>query len=400
MQTKFNQTILRRLGESYKFWNESLKVYSSLEEFLPNVNALIQSLRNITFIIQANKNLIPGFDKWYESKENEMRSDDVLRWLVSKRNQITKQEDLALKSIAKVSISNWVDVEIGNFEVSATKSNEQISEEFLLSIDSRRRELIFKLREPLLLIERTWFEKDLPEKEFLEALAYCYQRLKAIALEALSLTGEDVDNIKIEKDDAIFLKPIPKKSRIISIDLKNGCILDMLRKEIPFNPQDGKKAAKRYKFKEKFPKSSDPEVLFDYIKNTAHLIIQRDGEHVPTVWFFYDSKEPTFMSFLVEDKTQQYAFIRKIADDVKVQGVTALIFILDEWLYHQDKKGKIQKGEAIAITYLSKNGDYKSDMTPYVRLPFGKIILRPSRIEKDLSQANWLKPIRDSWALD
>ncbi len=59
----------RRLAESAKFWYQCIDEYQDINEFLSSLNALIQSLRNITFVIQKHKKDIPHFEDWYSAKQ-------------------------------------------------------------------------------------------------------------------------------------------------------------------------------------------------------------------------------------------------------------------------------------------------------------------------------------------
>lgn len=125
--TVFRETIRRRLREVELFWSEALENYQSIDIFIPKLNASLQALRNVTFILQSHKSLIPDFDRWYVEKQEEMRNDEKLRWCVEARNQITKQGDLELRSNAIVRVMNWLKKDLISIEFPGIISDEDLA---------------------------------------------------------------------------------------------------------------------------------------------------------------------------------------------------------------------------------------------------------------------------------
>ena len=52
----------RRLVEAHLLWHQALEHYQQPELFQANLNATIQALRNITFVLQSEKNLFSQFE--------------------------------------------------------------------------------------------------------------------------------------------------------------------------------------------------------------------------------------------------------------------------------------------------------------------------------------------------
>ena len=75
-----------------------LTTYHDPVTFRFNLNAFVQALRNVTFILQSEDIKPPGFDSWYSSKQLEMRNDGDLRRFVEARNVVVKQSMLNLRS--------------------------------------------------------------------------------------------------------------------------------------------------------------------------------------------------------------------------------------------------------------------------------------------------------------
>src|SRR5690349_1236783 len=95
----------RRLQEAHRAWHQAAHLYSDPDGFRVNLNAAIQALRNVTFILQSEKHNIPSFDTWYPSWQQRMKEDNVLRWSVDARNRVVKQGDLETESVARVHVT-------------------------------------------------------------------------------------------------------------------------------------------------------------------------------------------------------------------------------------------------------------------------------------------------------
>jgi hypothetical protein len=49
--------------------------YHDLHAFRYNLNAFVQALRNITFMLQSEEGKPASFEAWYREKQDNMRSD-------------------------------------------------------------------------------------------------------------------------------------------------------------------------------------------------------------------------------------------------------------------------------------------------------------------------------------
>ncbi len=94
----------RRLEDAHRLWHQTADLYSDPDGFRVNLNATIQTLRNVTFALQKQKAVIPSFEAWYQPWQRRMREDPLLRWLVDARNRIVKEEDLVTQSVARIRI--------------------------------------------------------------------------------------------------------------------------------------------------------------------------------------------------------------------------------------------------------------------------------------------------------
>src|ERR1039457_1902731 len=95
----------RRLMDCHVHWHAAADSYMEPEEFRLNLNALIQDLRNVTWLLQKQKHELPDFGQWYPAWQRSASDDQVMRWVVSARTRVVKMGDLEMHSHALVRLS-------------------------------------------------------------------------------------------------------------------------------------------------------------------------------------------------------------------------------------------------------------------------------------------------------
>jgi hypothetical protein len=93
-----------KLWEAWYFILCMVENYHDPHAFRYNLNAFIQALRNITFMLQSEDPKPPGFKAWYEARRKEMASNAQLKRFVEARNLVVKQQMLAAKSTLRIGI--------------------------------------------------------------------------------------------------------------------------------------------------------------------------------------------------------------------------------------------------------------------------------------------------------
>src|SRR6185369_7198646 len=163
----------RRLTEAHLLWHQTLERYQQTAGFLPNVNATIQSLRNITFILQSERHSIPDFDEWYQQWRQALAADPIARWIVQARNIVVKQGELELDSTAVVRVLTWKDDVLIELPVPPGAPTALILKNLpLLELLQGSALPRGDLREAVLAIERRWSVPALEGRELLESLAH------------------------------------------------------------------------------------------------------------------------------------------------------------------------------------------------------------------------------------
>jgi hypothetical protein len=90
-----------KLNEAQYFFDGLLKNYHRPYEFQFNLNAFIQAIRNITFMLQSEEQKPDVFDNWYAKKQEDMKTNETLRRFVNARNVVVKRSSLTAKSKAR-----------------------------------------------------------------------------------------------------------------------------------------------------------------------------------------------------------------------------------------------------------------------------------------------------------
>jgi hypothetical protein len=246
-----------RLDDAHYLWHEAQAQYFSPPRFRTNLNALIQSLRTVTWLLKKNKAIIPDFDDWYCEWEERMRSDRILKWLVGARNRIEKQGDLEKHSVLRVSLvmSHRGELYSDFVELPSLKTSEILER---LDFSRVPEEL---LEEGFLRLERRWVAADLPNSEILDALAHAYGFLSDLVDDAHAQVGLPVPFLVSPQADGSYAPfqgstihfqgrlpcmVAPETYREFWIDLKSGDRTELRRKSRKLTDRTIKKIKRRY----------------------------------------------------------------------------------------------------------------------------------------------------------
>jgi hypothetical protein len=78
------QYFLNRMEETQKSANAGTP--SARDAFKYDLNAFITAARSVTYVMQKDFKRVPGFEDWYEVKQDEMRNDEVMLFFHKQRN--------------------------------------------------------------------------------------------------------------------------------------------------------------------------------------------------------------------------------------------------------------------------------------------------------------------------
>lgn len=330
-------TAFRRLHEAHRHWHAAQENYFDPEEFRMAMQACIQTLRTVTFMLQSSKRSLEGFDAWYEPQQAKMRADSILRWLIEARNHIEKAGDLATYSqmTAKV-IASYHD----QLEVTAVEGDLFDNVAALLARVPRCYLVGQVFEHGALRVERRWVANTLPDRELLDALAHAYTALSQVILEACerwALTPWQAPQIH----DNSVIGAFGERPRCMSdrpeivealISLKDGSPLSIVRKTVEFDEED--KAAIKDRYGPIERPTVPPSNLTQHARalfEQARRVMKKDKHHISIVFLFRENRPVHMMQLEYRDRAAKYLLMRDVAEIVHQKKADAIIHIGEAW---------------------------------------------------------------------
>lgn len=330
-----------RLHQVHRLWHQTLDSYPDPEAFCTNLNATIEALRSVTFLLQKEQKAIPEFASWYENWQARMKNDALMRWLVTARNRIEKEGDLDTFSTARVSLlASWDGPKIiGEFQVNPLLSPKEIVDGF----DNRAFPAAIR-REGLLIIERRWVVRELPEEELLEVLGYCYGFLATLVADAHSRLGfimrtftEEAHGKMVRSAQLGGRLPcmaVTPEMRLARYHLLEGSLISLVDEPVVMDKDRGKEAALRYKISAgelSLRPAEDILELSDRVMEHARRVLATDKFHLPMVTLIYPDRKSGLYALELPDRQAVYLQWQLMAERIKVTGAIGLITVAECW---------------------------------------------------------------------
>jgi hypothetical protein len=190
----------QKFKEATYFLGKCAELYHEPAEFQFNLNALIQALRNTTFMLQSSPSKPDGFGPWYSGKQTEMRQSDLLRRFVQARNVVVKQSSLKARSTAWSGVFRRRRFKIGmQHPVPLFAPSKWVLERlkarvgFILDEEHSQPWEQFG-------VHRTWIVEELGEPEVLGQCVQALNHVGAVLEEAHQFFGADVESTVVEVD--------------------------------------------------------------------------------------------------------------------------------------------------------------------------------------------------------
>lgn len=400
-----------RLSQAHRLWHQMLYTYNDPAGFRANLNSTIEALRNVTFMLQKEKHAIPEFDRWYTEWREKMKADPVMQWLCEARTIVVHNSDLETQSTAHATVHNNLSLAYISLELPP-----------LLPFAAACKFIASTLPEPLadnkndlvLSIERRWVAKQLPDWELLDALAHAHEVLSNIVKEAHERAGlcfETHDctggKCNIPTDGRLPCMITTAEARTIRIALANGDSLVCHHRPFLMKPEHTKKAVKRYgleKFKVPLTVAGDPFQIAESIMPLAKQMLQKDKYHI-RIMFLRTPQQWTIRQINACNRTEKYALMRTLANEIRQLHVDALIEISEIWMssVEEMKAGRLpaeayDKKEALVITVATSDGNCKQYITMFKRSMLGQIKLGKTEVAS--TTPIYLAPIFEVWGVN
>ena len=367
-----------RLNQCHSMWHEALEAYADPDTFTARLNALVQGLRNVTWVLQKEMAHAEGFEDWYRSHQAAMRADPHMRWLVSARNRIEKQGDLETKSTARVRlIASWLEGPALEMDVDPTTEAHQLARAAQVpGLSARAR------REGILEVERRWTLEELAEEEILDVLAHCHGVLCRLvsaaherwnggeALCELAADGVcDGHTSSAHPSGRVRCMVAGRRSRTVRRDLSTGALVDIELEPIGGPPVSHKEALERYGpglTSGYRPKAKGVFAIAEIFHVSGRRFIVIDGYLDTVAWILKDGHPLRQVVMRPEDQRDKYLSIASLAEEVDRLGANEFVFTTEAWeaplVATDDDRVELRPSERedrteLMVTYALRRGE-------------------------------------------
>ena len=403
-------TTEKRLSDCMNLWLETKDNYFEPEHFRLSLNNCIQTMRNVTFVLQKTKSEFSNFDSWYVGWQEKLRKDTIMRWLISARNHVVKEGDLSTSSKLRISVvETWFAPPHVEIDAPPFIETEDFTRVLAQSMPKSK-----ELKVGLLRAERRWVDEQLNECELLEALAYVYLMLYELLLDAHESLGYRYDLLEcpwyVSSDPSRDQHPEWMKGqewyRTIWLDLNTGEILHPAC--FPVEVLDDEEVRRHYadtqqrNGKREKPKSlkEEADMLFEGAKN----ILVIDGHHIPIAFLGYPNGHRDIVGLEMLNRTEKHFAIRSLAADIERNGANSVVFISEVWVsgtenYRLTPVGveSPDLGEALQLIAANTEGEAYIKQILFTRDKRGKINMGEELTSSE-NVYNMLAPIKEVWS--
>ena len=411
-----------RLRQAHDLWHKTAEAYPFPEDFVLNLNQLIVTLRQVTFMLQKQKARIEDFDEWYEAGwRQKMKADPQMVWLHDARNTIEKVGDLDIASTAMVTIiAGWLDGPYSEFEVPPHVGPAEIAAD-LEGFDLPER----VRKEGLLKVERRWVASDLPGHELTDVCAHGYGVLATMLSEAHERLGVKMQTFGGETHEGrhdrvahlggrLPCMLMTREARTAHVHLPSGNLIELGQEEVEWGERDAaifeaRSAEMLIDFETAFSgfDASDPFEIGARLSSVARRVLAHEGHHDSFALFFSADGQPLGITKLgFEDQAGKYLSFRSLADQAERSGADTVIFIGEVWTA-QLRDGETpatmvraserpDREEALVVQVATAEGRQRTYETLFSRDGDGRPVLGQTLVVDKELNASFL-PLRQMW---
>lgn len=410
----------RRLEDVHRYWHEAERGYFDPESFRVAIQAAIQTLRTVTFIVQSNKRLFSKFDPWYESWQDKLRADPLMRWMVDARNKIEKQGDLEAHSFVRAEIVASYYEEGPRMEVPAELF--QSPAELISGIPTEAlRNHVFK--NGILRIQRRWVENSLPDYELLDAVGIAYGRVaelvddahRELGLKSPSTMVCDIDHTQGKESRGGRLPCMigHGDARSYNVWLATGQAKEVAQKTVEFSREQAERAADKYGIDPKkvfSPTGPAPEATLNGLFATARKMFFVDGHHDTIAFLLNGGRPVNLIQLHVQEHGEKYLIMRGLANEVIKHGADGVIIISEAWSAPYDPSNPYRRAvdapereEFLSASLVTKTGA-PVQLHALIKRTGEEVALGDTETLRDQAQiacapiyAAWGREIPDAW---
>lgn len=367
-----------RLRQAHALWHMAADSYGEPEAFTIHLNATLQALRTVTWVLQKESKRHAGFqdfEAWYSRHQADLKADPLLSWAVDARNEVEHEGDLERASHTIVRVLRDYDRKVVlESEAPALARTDDIAAGLAELLPQRLRGAA------LLEVERRWRVAELPGRELLDVLAHCYGVLGTVVAAAHAELGEEMllseDDVHAIAGASGLLHPVGRldcmnshrNQRTVRIHLeKNQSFTiesttrvmsrdELMAMELPFDPL-------------KVGPSAGPGLLESAPQwnDVAKEVLRACGHHDPIVAVFPTdpTRPPELHRLHGDDRLERLAVIEDVAADIRGSGgARGAIFIAEAEL----GDGAERPGDCeLLLSLATAGGDRRTYATPFSR---------------------------------
>lgn len=393
--------------DCHEQWHALAASYMEPESFRMSLNNLIQSLRNVTWLLQKQKAQLKNFDTWYNAWRASTSDDAVMRWVVTSRNRIVKEADLDLHSGAYARLSfDWL---------------HEISSSWTLPARYTSRDILIRLlsthpylTEGILTIERRWIDKRLPDDELLDALRYAYASVAQVVIAAHNANGVGSCDIPGRARECITadIRMRPEcmhdgdKSRRLHVNLRTRTEFTEDVAYLPADPELSDRAVARY---------GDARIHGDAVAHVPQLVptvqnmLAADKSLATVAHLLKGDRTVDLVALVFPDHDSKRLTMQVLAERARRYGADGVVIVSEIWWidYDHDKddlddpnfvrpSDRPDRREAFQILGVTRDGRQADVLVPFSRSDEGEILF--SEPIYDIGgKSNLIEPIKRMW---
>ena len=397
----------RRLMDCHVHWHALAERYMDPEGFRLQLNALIQDLRNVTWVLQKQKAQLPDFDDWYEAWKESVNDDAVMQWLVKARNRIVKEADLEIYSQARIMFSaDWLSGYRTTMVMPPRFSTHQILSSFMATRPS-------DMRSGLVTVERRWVENRLQNWEILEATAHVYDQLIVVinlahihaGVDTCSLPPRDRPCVTAEIKRALLCMRVTDAERRLDLDLaENQAIVE---KYVKLEDKDPTGAAARERYGT-VRISSDAIERVPQTVEMAKAMLAADKQLMTVAWLLKGERGIDVYPLSFYKQTSKRVAMEKLANHIQRIDADGAVLIGEAWMATPEPGEDLRdpniprpadrpnRREVITIEGITRDGRSTNTIVFFSRNSTGEIVFEETFTDIRV-QSNMVVPILRKW---
>lgn len=330
----------RRLMDCHTQWHLLHESYYDPDAFRLHLNSLVPNLRNVTWLLQKQKAVIPDFQTWYSKFQQSAGSSEIMKWVVKSRNRITKESDLEILSSCRVVwIRNWLQ----RAEGTASFPPRMTTPEILITLHRNGVPPVGTVT-----LKRRWVDKALPEWELLAATSEAYSHLsrllwtahKAFGIERCDLPDRSLECVTSELADTLMRLPCmhAAQSELQTHVSMSGGYLEEESKPLEIDPDKLEVSIARYG-ELAYPKSGAIENVPGFMK-MARTVMERDGYHGTFALLYSGQRQVAVQALEFRDQQEKMLTFERLADLVESTRADGIVIIGESWIANRTEKEK------------------------------------------------------------